>query len=117
MTELTTMTPAEIATKALEGIASAPGSLDMGDWIRTDQVVLLADEQPGCGTTLCAAGWICHAAGLTLDEWGRVLLTNRNGRKYQMHVDAIAETFWHIHKQPRSAWAQEIDLRPYKENF
>jgi NAD(P)-dependent dehydrogenase (short-subunit alcohol dehydrogenase family) len=32
-------------------------------------------------------------------------------------VDAIAETFWHIHSQDRSAWAQEIDLRPYKENF
>lgn len=32
-------------------------------------------------------------------------------------VDAIAETYWHIHRQVRSAWAQEIDLRPFKENF
>ncbi|MEO8009027.1 MAG: SDR family NAD(P)-dependent oxidoreductase [Betaproteobacteria bacterium] len=32
-------------------------------------------------------------------------------------VDAIAETYWHIHRQSRSAWAQEIDLRPFKENF
>jgi NAD(P)-dependent dehydrogenase (short-subunit alcohol dehydrogenase family) len=32
-------------------------------------------------------------------------------------IDAIAETYWHIHKQPRSAWTQEIDLRPYKEAF
>ena len=32
-------------------------------------------------------------------------------------VDAIAETYWHIHRQGRSAWAQEIDLRPFKENF
>ena len=32
-------------------------------------------------------------------------------------IDAIAETFWHIHRQPRSAWAQEIDLRPFKETF
>jgi len=32
-------------------------------------------------------------------------------------IDAIAETYWHIHRQPRSAWAQEIDLRPFKEPF
>ncbi|MGA2128851.1 MAG: SDR family NAD(P)-dependent oxidoreductase [Xanthobacteraceae bacterium] len=32
-------------------------------------------------------------------------------------IDAIADTFWHIHRQPRSAWAQEVDLRPFKEAF
>jgi NAD(P)-dependent dehydrogenase (short-subunit alcohol dehydrogenase family) len=32
-------------------------------------------------------------------------------------IDAIAETFWQLHRQPRTAWAQEIDLRPYKEAF
>jgi NAD(P)-dependent dehydrogenase (short-subunit alcohol dehydrogenase family) len=32
-------------------------------------------------------------------------------------IDAIADTFWHIHRQPRSAWAQEVDLRPFKETF
>ena len=32
-------------------------------------------------------------------------------------IDAIAETYWHIHKQPKTTWAQEIDLRPYKEPF
>ena len=32
-------------------------------------------------------------------------------------IDAIAETYWHIHKQPKTTWAQEIDLRPYKEIF
>lgn len=34
-----------------------------------------------------------------------------------LSVEAIAETFWQIHRQPRTAWAQEIDLRPYKEAF
>jgi len=28
---------------------------------------------------------------------------------------AIAEAFWMIHSQPRSAWTQELDLRPFKE--
>lgn len=32
-------------------------------------------------------------------------------------IDAIAENYWHIHCQPRSAWTQEIDLRPFKETF
>ena len=32
-------------------------------------------------------------------------------------IDAIAETYWQLHRQHRSAWAQEIDLRPYKEAF
>jgi NAD(P)-dependent dehydrogenase (short-subunit alcohol dehydrogenase family) len=28
---------------------------------------------------------------------------------------AIAEAFWMVHNQPRSAWTQELDLRPFKE--
>ena len=30
---------------------------------------------------------------------------------------AIAETYWQIHSQPRSAWTHEVDLRPWKESF
>ncbi len=30
---------------------------------------------------------------------------------------AIAETFWHIAHQDRSAWTQDIDVRPFKEKF
>lgn len=32
-------------------------------------------------------------------------------------IDAIAEAYWQIHRQPRSAWTHEIDLRPFKEAF
>lgn len=32
-------------------------------------------------------------------------------------VDAIAEAYWFIHRQQRSAWTQELDLRPFKEYF
>jgi NAD(P)-dependent dehydrogenase (short-subunit alcohol dehydrogenase family) len=31
--------------------------------------------------------------------------------------DAIAETYWQLHQQNRSAWTHEVDLRPYKESF
>lgn len=32
-------------------------------------------------------------------------------------IEAIADTYWHLHRQARSAWAQEVDLRPFKEPF
>ncbi|MDF3009623.1 MAG: putative oxidoreductase [Burkholderiales bacterium] len=32
-------------------------------------------------------------------------------------TDAIAELFWQLHAQPRSAWTFEADLRPWAEKF
>lgn len=34
-----------------------------------------------------------------------------------LDIDAIAETYWQIHRQHRSAWTHEVDLRPFKESF
>jgi len=31
--------------------------------------------------------------------------------------EAIVENYWHLHRQQRSAWSHEIDLRPFKEPF
>lgn len=31
--------------------------------------------------------------------------------------DAIAETYWHLAHQDRSAWTLEIEVRPFKEKF
>lgn len=31
--------------------------------------------------------------------------------------DAIAETYWHFVQQHRSAWAWEVELRPWVEKF
>jgi NAD(P)-dependent dehydrogenase (short-subunit alcohol dehydrogenase family) len=31
--------------------------------------------------------------------------------------EAIADTYWMLHQQHRSAWTQEIDLRPWMESF
>jgi NAD(P)-dependent dehydrogenase (short-subunit alcohol dehydrogenase family) len=30
---------------------------------------------------------------------------------------AIAESYWHVAHQDRSAWTQELDVRPFKEKF
>jgi NAD(P)-dependent dehydrogenase (short-subunit alcohol dehydrogenase family) len=34
-----------------------------------------------------------------------------------LHPDAIAEAYWQLHAQPRSAWSFELDLRPWTESF
>ena len=31
--------------------------------------------------------------------------------------DAIAETYWQLHSQDRTAWTLELDLRPSVETF
>ena len=31
--------------------------------------------------------------------------------------DAIADAYWHVHTQHRSAWTHEMDLRPFKETW
>ena len=34
-----------------------------------------------------------------------------------LQPDAIADTYWAMHKQHPSAWTHELDLRPFKEPF
>ncbi len=34
-----------------------------------------------------------------------------------LNIDAIAEAYWQLHCQHRSAWTLELDLRPFKEHF
>jgi NAD(P)-dependent dehydrogenase (short-subunit alcohol dehydrogenase family) len=31
--------------------------------------------------------------------------------------DAIADAYWHLHTQPRTAWTHELDLRPWSERW
>ncbi|MGF1611015.1 MAG: SDR family NAD(P)-dependent oxidoreductase [Kiloniellales bacterium] len=35
----------------------------------------------------------------------------------RLHPDAIAESYLQIHRQPRSAWTWEVELRPWIERF
>ncbi|KAJ3544626.1 hypothetical protein NM208_g2951 [Fusarium decemcellulare] len=35
----------------------------------------------------------------------------------KIQPDAIAETYWHLHTQPRSAFTLEMDIRPFSEKF
>ena len=44
-------------------------------------------------------------------------LIEKRGDDGLLGIDAIAEAYWQIHRQARSAWTQELDLRPFKETF
>lgn len=42
---------------------------------------------------------------------------SEKGQAGLLDTEAIAETYWFIHRQPANAWTQEIDLRPSIETF
>ena len=44
-------------------------------------------------------------------------LPDQRGPDGMLGIDAIAETYWQLHVQHRSAWTQELDLRPWSESF
>jgi NAD(P)-dependent dehydrogenase (short-subunit alcohol dehydrogenase family) len=44
-------------------------------------------------------------------------LQQQKGVDGMLKLDAIAEAYWGLHAQSRSAWSLEIDLRPYSEPF
>jgi NAD(P)-dependent dehydrogenase (short-subunit alcohol dehydrogenase family) len=64
-----------------------------------------------------------HVAHVVIDgaidtEWIRENFPQRAALKAQdgiLDPDAIAENYWLIHQQPRSAWTHELDLRPWIE--
>ncbi len=47
----------------------------------------------------------------------RPQLKDERGPDGMLNIDAIAEAYWALHHQHRSAWTLELDLRPWSENF
>ena len=66
-----------------------------------------------------------HVAHIVIDgaidtAWIRENFPERAALKSQdgiLDPDAIAENYWQLHCQPRSAWTHELDLRPWIENW
>ena len=44
-------------------------------------------------------------------------LANDRGEDSLLAPDAIADTYLQLHRQPRSAWTHEVDVRPWSEKF
>ena len=66
-----------------------------------------------------------HVAHAVMDggiEGARLLsrapdLRETRGPDGLLNTESITETFWQLHVQHRSAWTQELDLRPWAEAF
>jgi NAD(P)-dependent dehydrogenase (short-subunit alcohol dehydrogenase family) len=62
-----------------------------------------------------------HVAHVVIDGRIRSRIAEEHGARDEadtmLDPDAIAETYYQIHHQPRSAWSQEVDLRPWVEKF
>jgi NAD(P)-dependent dehydrogenase (short-subunit alcohol dehydrogenase family) len=44
-------------------------------------------------------------------------LKGQKGADGLLDPDAIAENYWTLYQQPRSAWTHELDVRPWAENW
>lgn len=44
-------------------------------------------------------------------------MVEAQGEDGALNPEAIAQAYWAVHQQHRSAWTQEIDLRPFKETW
>ena len=44
-------------------------------------------------------------------------IKERLGADGMLNVDSMADAFWALHVQEKSAWTLELDIRPYKEQF
>jgi NAD(P)-dependent dehydrogenase (short-subunit alcohol dehydrogenase family) len=66
-----------------------------------------------------------HVAHVIIDgvidgDRARAFIVNadeRFGQDGMLHPDRIAESYLMLHRQHRSAWTQELDLRPWSEAF
>jgi NADP-dependent 3-hydroxy acid dehydrogenase YdfG len=60
-----------------------------------------------------------HVAWINVD--GSIDIPGRKVGNYtsedMLDPDAIAETYWHLAHQHRSAWTMELEVRPFKERF
>ena len=53
----------------------------------------------------------------SLDAGIGKLLLRQKGADGTLSPDEVAQNFWMLHQQPRSAWTHELDVRPYSEGF
>lgn len=54
-----------------------------------------------------------HVAHIVIDG----VIARKGPQEGMLSTDAIAELYWQIHAQERSAWTFEADLRPFAEKF
>jgi len=62
-----------------------------------------------------------HVAWINIDGGIDIPRVRRGNPHFKdddlLKPDAIADTYWHLAHQDRSAWTMELELRPFKEKF
>lgn len=62
-----------------------------------------------------------HVAWINIDGGIDIPRVRRGNPRFNdedlLKPDAIADTYWHLAHQDRSAWTMELELRPFKEKF
>ncbi|UIO99956.1 SDR family NAD(P)-dependent oxidoreductase [Halobaculum sp. CBA1158] len=58
-----------------------------------------------------------HVAHVVIDGGIRPPGTEPEAPEEYLDPDAIADSYWHLVQQDRSAWTLELDLRPHVEDF
>jgi short-subunit dehydrogenase len=63
-----------------------------------------------------------HVAHLRIDAMldvpsARKMLGEAFKAENAANTDDVAQTYWWVHCQPKSAWSNEVELRPYTENW
>jgi NAD(P)-dependent dehydrogenase (short-subunit alcohol dehydrogenase family) len=62
-----------------------------------------------------------HVAWINIDGGIDIPRVRRGNPHFKdedlLKPDAIADTYWHLAHQDRSAWTMELELRPFKERF
>jgi NAD(P)-dependent dehydrogenase (short-subunit alcohol dehydrogenase family) len=71
-----------------------------------------------------------HVAHLIIDsgvdtQWVRERIRANEGEDALAHLDpdrlmnpeAVADTYWQLYRQPRSAWTSELEIRPFGEKW
>ncbi len=58
---------------------------------------------------------VIEIGGLIYARFDHTALHGKRGMDGIIEPDDLAEIYWQLHQQPRSAWSFEIDARPFSE--
>jgi NAD(P)-dependent dehydrogenase (short-subunit alcohol dehydrogenase family) len=103
---------AMLFTGATAGVKAGPRSIAFGpgNFAKRGLAQSLARD---LGPKGIHVAWINIDGGIDLPHRQRA---NAN-KEDLLSPDAIAETYWHLAHQDRSAWTMELELRPFREKF
>ncbi len=99
-------------TGATAGVKAGPRSVAFGPG-KFAQRGLAQSLARDLGPKGIHVAWINIDGGIDLPHRQRPGLNEED----MLNPDAIADTYWHLAHQDRSAWSMELELRPFKEKF